>query len=103
MEDTGSEVDLRNVWVNLYMCLLIVSQIMGHICQLLYFEEQGTSVRKHIILKRLYSMLALGISWGPMIASVNKEAGKFNTHLVIIPASMAFLVASVGYRYKLNP
>lgn len=60
---------------------------MGHICQLLYFKEQGTSGRKHIILKRPQSMLALDVYRGPMTESVNKEAGKFNTHLVIIPGS----------------
>ena len=34
-------------------------------------------------------MQALDVYRGPMTASVNKEAGKFNTHLAIIPGRMA--------------
>lgn len=34
-------------------------------------------------------MLALDVYRGPMTESVNKEAGKFNMHLVIIPGSTA--------------
>lgn len=62
---------------------------MVHIWQLLYFEEQSSCGRKHIILKHPQSMLALDTYRGPMKASVNKVADKFNTHIVIIPGSMA--------------
>ena len=37
-------------------------------------------------------MLALGVHRGPVTASENKKADKFNTHLAITPASMALPV-----------
>lgn len=63
--------------VSPYTCSLMISQIMGHICQLLHLEEQGTSGRIYVILKWPQSMSALDVYRGPMPASVNKEASKY--------------------------
>lgn len=56
---------------------------MAHVCRL--FKEQGTSGGVHILLKQPQSVLPWGVYRGPVAASVNEGARKFNTHFAILP------------------
>lgn len=64
---------------------------MGHICHCFTWKNK-VLLGENTIPKRPQSVLALDAYRGLKTASVNKEAGKFNTHLVIIPGSIALLL-----------